>query len=270
MSTVVLMVAARRRCRRARRRIRSGGAGALDNRAEPLVMVEDPAPWAAALAVLGLPLLLLAVIGAPVWALVDAVGRRRRDPEQVGHWIVFLAVSLLALPLAVFVALAYAWFGRNPRPHHGRDRPPDRRAAYLFGGALLAGGALAAPLGAWALDEDRRLRACHDPDSQAVDHVSEAVTVPMAGEPVAVRHRGFTFISVLAEAGRPVATFGLDGATVVAVNEEARRISSARFDFLFGSRGAFGEDPQGRDLDAGRKAAIDRVEGCAARSGPES
>jgi hypothetical protein len=221
----------------------------------------DPPAWIVVLAVMGLPFLVFAFLVAPVAALADALRRRRREPEAVTHWIVLLALSLLALPFAPLVALAYAAVGRRGSDWGFAWMTP--RFAAMLGGSLLIGSALMAPLLASSLDETRRLSKCHDPEDSDVERVRDVLEEPMLREPVAVRHRGTTFLAVSLRGRSTPATFGIQGDQVVAVNEEAQRSASVPFDFLFGSGGVLGTDARGRDIDAGRKAAIRRVESCA-------
>ena len=224
--------------------------------------MQSPPAWVAVAGIIGVALLVVPFLLAPGWALLDAFRRRGNGSEEMTHWIVFLLLSFLVLPAAPVVAIAYlrSARGSDPADRHGRDR---RRAVPFVAGMLAAGAVLVVPLTAFVVDEGERLRECHDPTTEDVERVQQVLQQGhVLRESRAVRHGAVRFIAMLPGGSGEAATFGLDGDEVAAVNEEAAAISAAPFDFLFGSGGVIGTDAAGRDTDAGRKAAIRRVEAC--------
>jgi uncharacterized RDD family membrane protein YckC len=75
-------------------------------------------------AVVVFTLIFVGWLGA-IAALVDAIRRRVKGNETAGTWVVFLATSLIAVPLAGLVALGYVVFvvGRNRKVVEGPELP---------------------------------------------------------------------------------------------------------------------------------------------------
>lgn len=186
----------------------------------------------------------------------------RWGPLLFGGTLAVCAIAAVAvgqtMPAAVVAVVAvsgtafWIWFVRG-------DRSRRARLAVALSAILVLVRVPMAVADGYLADRNSRCHPAGATARQLVHRVAPTVNVDQL---VAVQWRFVTFAAGRTADGR-VPAFGISGHDIVAVNEAARAVSTAKFDFYYGTGGVIVITSHGQNPDLGRQLAMIRVAACA-------